>query len=66
MRDGELLHTYAAGQAPVQRLAPTSSGEHLLLGTTSLRLLKRKTWKGAGKARLGWGGRKAEGRRPDG
>ena len=46
---GELLHTFAAGQAPAQRLAPTASGEHILLGSTALRLLKRKTWKSAGK-----------------
>ena len=46
---GQLLHTYAAGQAAVQRLLPTSSGEHLLLASSALRLVRRDTWKRAGK-----------------
>jgi WD40 repeat protein len=47
---GELLHTFAAGQAPVHRLAPTASAEFVLLGSTALRLMRRDTWKRAGKA----------------
>jgi hypothetical protein len=46
---GQLLHTYASGQAAVQRLLPTSSGEHLLLASSALRLVRRDTWKRAGK-----------------
>ena len=38
---GELLQTYAAGQAAVQRMLPTPSGEHVLLASSALRLVRR-------------------------
>lgn len=46
---GELLHNFATGQAAVQRLLPSSSGEHVLLGGTIIRVMKRDTWKRLGK-----------------
>ena len=47
---GELVHTFSAGQAAVHRLSPTGAGEHVLLGASALRLVRRDTWKRAGKA----------------
>ena len=41
---GELLHTFAAGQAAVQRLAPTFSASHVLLGGTAIRLVRASSF----------------------
>ena len=46
---GELLHTFSAGQAAVQRLRPSFSGEHVLMGSTAIRLMRREGWKRLGK-----------------
>lgn len=46
---GEILHSFATGTAAVNRMVPTSAAEHLLLGSTGIRLVRRDTWKRLGK-----------------
>ena len=48
---GELVHTFAAGQAAVERVVPTASGNHVLLGSTTIRLVRRDGWKRRGRCR---------------
>ena len=43
--DGQLLHSFAAGQAAVERLVVTSASEHVLLASSAIRVLRRDTWK---------------------
>ena len=46
---GELRHTQPAGQAAVQRLLCTSTSEYVIVASNAIRLLRRDTWKRAGK-----------------
>ena len=43
------LSTQSMGQACVQRILPTASGEYILLANTTIRLCRRDTWKQVGK-----------------